>query len=31
MLIDRHRQAEEIAGYASSFEIDQRVTQALRS
>lgn len=31
VLIDRHRQAEEIAGYASSFEIDQRVTEALRS
>lgn len=31
MLIDRHRQAVEIAGYASSFEIDQRVAEALRS
>ncbi len=31
MLIDRNRQAEEIAGYASSFEIDQRVAEALRS
>jgi hypothetical protein len=31
MLIDRHSQAVEITGYASSFEIDQRVTEALRS
>lgn len=31
VLINRHRQAEEIAGYASTFELDQRVAEALRS
>ena len=31
MLIDRNGQAEEIAGYASAFEIDQRVSQDLGS
>lgn len=31
VLINRQRQAEEITGYASTFELDQRVAGALRS